>query len=69
MSYLDDIADAVWTAATRTLDAGSPAASDGSYLDDVAYAVWTNGTRTLDGGTTFKPYWTLRNSQILGSGV
>lgn len=44
-----DIADAVWTAATRTLDANSPAASDGSYIDDIGYAVWTAGTRTLDG--------------------
>lgn len=44
-----DIADAVWTAATRTLDANSPAASDGSYIDDIGYAIWTAGTRELDG--------------------
>ena len=49
MSLIADIADAVWEHSTRTLDAESPAASNGTYIDDVAYAIWTNGTRELDG--------------------
>lgn len=50
-----DIADAVWTAATRTLDSNSPAASNGSYLDDIGYAIWTVGTRELDGAPAATP--------------
>jgi len=51
MSYTpEDYADGVWTHPTRTVDAGSPAPSDGSYIDDVAYAVWTYATRTASGG-------------------
>lgn len=49
----DQIADAVWTHATRTIDGLAPAASDGSALDNIAYAVWTYGTRTVEGGTGF----------------
>jgi len=45
-----EYADGVWTHATRTVDAGSPAASDGSIIDDIAYAVWTYATRTASGG-------------------
>jgi hypothetical protein len=53
MGRLTDIADAVWTYSTRTLDALSPPTSDGTRLDDIGYAVWTYGTRTVDaGGTT-----------------
>lgn len=51
MSYtVSQIADGVWTHATRTVDAGTPDPSNGTILDDIAYAVWTNAVRTLDGG-------------------
>ena len=50
MSLTTDIADAVWTYATRTTDGQSAGASDGTVLDDVAYAVWTYATRTVDSG-------------------
>ena len=50
MSLTTDIADAVWTYATRTMDGQSVEASDGTVLDDVAYAVWTYAARTVDGG-------------------
>lgn len=51
MSYTAaEIADGVWTHATRTTDGLAPAASDGTILDDIAYAVWTETVRTLDGG-------------------
>jgi hypothetical protein len=36
------VADEVWKYHTRTLDGGSPAASDGSYLDDIAFEVWNH---------------------------
>jgi hypothetical protein len=49
----DQIADAVWTHPTRTIDGLAPASSDGSTLDNIAYAVWTFGTRTVEGGTGF----------------
>jgi hypothetical protein len=42
------IADLVWTNPTRTVDAGVPAASDGTFIDDVGYAVWTYATRTVE---------------------
>ena len=48
MSLTTDIADAVWTYATRTTDGQSVGASDGTVLDDVAYAVWTYTSRTVD---------------------
>ena len=44
------IADGVWTHATRTVDAGSPQPSNGTFLDDISYAVWTYGTRTVESG-------------------
>ena len=47
------IADAVWTNATRTTDALAPAASNGTVLDDIAYAVWTYSPRTVEGGSGF----------------
>jgi len=51
MSYTPaQIADGVWTHATRTTDAGTPEPSNGTLLDDIAYAVWTASVRTLDGG-------------------
>ena len=50
MSLATDIADAVWTYATRTADGQSVGAIDGTVLDDVAYAVWTYATRTVDSG-------------------
>ena len=50
MSLTTDIADAVWTYATRTTDGQSVVASDGTVLDDVAYAVWTYATRMVDSG-------------------
>ena len=48
MSLATDIADAVWTYATRTTDGQSVDASDGTALDDVAYAVWAYATRIAD---------------------
>ena len=45
-----EIADGVWTHATRTVDALAPATSNGTVLDDIAYAVCTAASRTLDGG-------------------
>jgi hypothetical protein len=45
---LDDIADAVWTYITRTLDGLAPPGPDGSALDAIAYAVWTYVPRTVD---------------------
>ena len=51
MSYTPvEIADGVWTHATRTVDGNVPAASDGSVLDNIAYAVWTYSSRTASGG-------------------
>ena len=55
MALLTDIADAVWTATTRTTDSESVGASDGSYLDDIGYAVWTEATRTVD-STNLHPF-------------
>ncbi len=49
---VDEIVDAIWAYPSRTVDAGIPAASDGSYLDSVGYAVWTYPTRTVSGGVS-----------------
>jgi len=50
MAYtVEQYVDAIWAYSSRTVDAGSPAASDGLYIDDVGYAVWTYPTRTEDG--------------------
>lgn len=50
MSLATNIADAVWTYATRTTDGQAAGVSDGTVLDDVAYAVWTYASRTVDSG-------------------
>lgn len=51
MSYTPaQIADAVWTHATRTVDGLAPAASNGTPVDNIAYAIWTYTTRTASGG-------------------
>ena len=44
MSLATDIADAVWTYSTRTIDPSTPVDSGNAYAE----AVWTNGERTLD---------------------
>ncbi len=49
---LSEYVDAIWAYSSRTVDAGTPAASDGTYLDDVGYAVWTYPSRTDDGGVS-----------------
>jgi len=50
MAYtVEEYVDEIWAYSTRTVDAGTPAASDGSYIDDVGYAIWTYPTRTEDG--------------------
>jgi len=52
MAYtVEEYVDEIWAYSSRTVDAGTPAASDGSYIDDVGYAVWTYPSRTEDGGT------------------
>jgi len=48
MSYQSDIAEAVWTSETRTLDSESVASLDNGYIDAIGYAIWTAETRELD---------------------
>ena len=45
-----EIADAVWTAGTRTLQAGT-ADPPASRAEEIADAIWTYGTRTVNGGS------------------
>ena len=47
---VEEIVDQIWAHPSRTVDAGSPAPSDGSVIDDIGYAVWTYITRTVEGG-------------------
>jgi hypothetical protein len=52
MMTVDEIVDAIWAHPSRTVDALTPSASNGSYIDSVAYAVWTYPTRTVSGGVS-----------------
>lgn len=46
MTTAEDIAEAVWTAGTRTLASGTPGAP-ANQAEEIAEAVWENVTRTL----------------------
>lgn len=44
---LTTLVDRTWDYSSRTLDALTPAASNGSYIDDIGYAVWTYSDRSV----------------------
>lgn len=68
MSYISDIADAVWEAETRTLDSEGVAALGDGYIDAIGYAVWTYGARHLGKRLIRRPSFGIVGIPLRGRG-